>query len=357
MIEPRRTAEEIAPLREGVLQRTAQLLRAAEKSLSKMAIFRIAELLGKLSVLVAIVFYFAEADERRRSRQAEAWQVIQAASGAGKIPFVEALHEDQGSLAGIDLRGVEGDTLSLVGADLRGARLDGLAIAEANLREAKLMRASLTSGRLKKAEFAGAHLTHADLSGCDLQWANFAGADLSDVDLRGANLFGANFSGANLSRAKVDEETNFSGCIFRGAALCAIDLRPAKLNSADFKDALCLMLIVSPQQAMAIKNGDAINVSPSAGALARAKLCGASEANSAMQLSVPDHQLCYDPARLVQMTIGDFAELTQQPHTPEKLGLTILDVAETSALATTLADAQRLFVAQRQLQNERSLQR
>jgi hypothetical protein len=76
-----------------------------------------------------------------------------------------------------------------------------------------------------------------------------------------------------------------------------------------------------------------------------------------MSLSIPDHQLCYDPARILKMTVADYAKLTLQEAPREKAGLTILAAEEETELSATLADAQRQFAAARQAQREQQTPR
>jgi uncharacterized protein YjbI with pentapeptide repeats len=106
------------------------------------------------------------------------------------------------SLAGADLRGVDGRRAPLEGIDLGRANL-----SRANLRNAYLGQADLSGADLLEANLSGADLLEADLSGAYLGQANLSGArlrgaDLSEANLSGASLLEADLSGAYLSEAE-----------------------------------------------------------------------------------------------------------------------------------------------------------
>jgi hypothetical protein len=126
--------------------------------------------------------------------------------------------------------------ISLAGADLRGvngfrAPLGGVEFSRANLSEANLSRADLSRANLHTADLSAANLSWADLSGANLSEANLSGAylpgtDLSSAYLPGANLSGAILPGANLREAYLPEanlsealldEVDLSGANLRGA--------------------------------------------------------------------------------------------------------------------------------------------
>src|SRR5579864_3227078 len=62
--------------------------------LSRWAFLEVLEYLGIFSVLIAIVFYFAESGDRKKQKHYQAWQVINTAQGkGGSGGRIEALHE------------------------------------------------------------------------------------------------------------------------------------------------------------------------------------------------------------------------------------------------------------------------
>jgi hypothetical protein len=103
--------------------------------------------------------------------------------GLGALkPSVQALANEQVSMAEINL--------SL--ADLR----------DLNFRRANLRKANLRSTKLNRADFREAILRGADLASANLSDADFRGAELRGAILNQAVLAGANLSGAKMSVAK-----------------------------------------------------------------------------------------------------------------------------------------------------------
>ena len=167
--------------------------------LGSWAFLEVLDYLGKFTVLIAVIFYFAEAGDRRKQKHYQAWQVINTAQGkGGNGGRIEALQE------------LNHDRVPLVGVDASGAFLQGLRLHGANL-----LRCNLEASDLRGSQLAGAHLEWANLRS-----ANFRGADLHDADLKNAELAGADFMGADLSNAD-----------FAGADLTDSDLRNANLKS------------------------------------------------------------------------------------------------------------------------------
>ncbi|MGH7783102.1 MAG: pentapeptide repeat-containing protein [Candidatus Binatia bacterium] len=132
-----------------------------QESPSGKAAVAIAEVLGKLAIIYTIISYLMEAPERQKTKEFQAWQVINTAreGDGGRKLALHDLISDNVDLSGIGMNGVV-----LSGTDLRGAKLDGATI----------------SGDLNGIDFRGAKLGGAMISG-----------DLNGIDLRGAMLGGA----------------------------------------------------------------------------------------------------------------------------------------------------------------------
>ncbi len=152
---------------------------------------------GRLTILIAVIFYFMEADERRieaenqrKAKHYQAWQVINAAQGktgsGGRIDALQDLNRDRVSLAIIDIS---------------GANLTGIDIENANLRGANLSETDLPIANLSEADLTGANLSEADLTGTNLSGAILCGANLSGANLQGTNLSMANLTLTELSGA------------------------------------------------------------------------------------------------------------------------------------------------------------
>jgi uncharacterized protein YjbI with pentapeptide repeats len=158
------------------------------------------EYLGVFSVLIAIIFYFSEAGDRKKQKHYQAWQVINTAQGkggsGGRIEALQELNMDHVPLVGVDasrafLQGLQLPKANLLRcdlheADLREANLQASNLAYANLETANLRHTSLRSSNLMAASFEDADLVNADLSGADLTGTNFTNADLRSADLKGA---------------------------------------------------------------------------------------------------------------------------------------------------------------------------
>jgi hypothetical protein len=143
--------------------------------LSTLAIFTVLEYIGKLSIVVAVIFYFLEAPTRRKQAQYDAWRVITSNEGkpgsGGRIQALQDLNNDH-----VDLSGV----------DLHKAFLDGVKLQQAALSVADLSVANLSVADLSVANLSVANLSRADLSVANLRLAicwqtAFINVDLSEV--------------------------------------------------------------------------------------------------------------------------------------------------------------------------------
>lgn len=158
--------------------------------LGQWALLEVLEYLGSLSVLIAVVFYFAESGDRIKQRHYQAWQVINTAQGkGGSGGRIEALHE------------LNADRVPLVGVDVSGAFLQGLVLVKANLVRANLETADLRDCVLRASDLRYADLRSANLRSGDLTHVNFQDATLADADFYGANLSGADLTRADLTDA------------------------------------------------------------------------------------------------------------------------------------------------------------
>ena len=183
--------------------------------LAHWAFLEVLEYLGVFSVLIAIVFYFSEAGDRKKQKHYQAWQVINTAQGkggsGGRIEALQELNMDRIPLVGVDashsfLQGVQLPRANLLrcdlhAADLRESNLQSSNLAYANLQSANLRHTALQGSNLMAASLEDADLVNADLSGADLTAANLSNADLSNANLKGviwqkiqavdkANIFG-----------------------------------------------------------------------------------------------------------------------------------------------------------------------
>jgi len=165
--------------------------------LGNWALLEVLEYLGTFSVLIAVIFYFAESGDRVKQRHYQAWQVINTAQGkggsGGRIEALQELNADKVPLVGVDvssafLQGLKLENADLLrsdfsSADLRNANLSGVDFTLANLKTANLRGAVLDHAKCIQTDMENADLTDSSIVGADL-----LGASLDDADLRGADL-------------------------------------------------------------------------------------------------------------------------------------------------------------------------
>jgi hypothetical protein len=165
------------------------MLAWASWALSNWALLDVLEHLGTFSVLVAVVFYFADSGNRLKQKHYQAWQVINTAQGkggsGGRIDALQELNDDRVSLIGVDAST----------AYLRGVRLENAHLDRCNLESADLRNGNLRFARLNNSDLISANLREADLTGADLD-----SADIEDADLNQAVLVKANLVRADLDR-------------------------------------------------------------------------------------------------------------------------------------------------------------
>jgi hypothetical protein len=166
-------------------------------ALGNWALLEVLESLSAFSVLVAVVFYFADSGNRIKQRHYQAWQVINTAQGkggsGGRIEALQELNHDKVPLIGVNAGGA-----FLMGINLRGARLSRCTLEASDMRNSNLESADLTfcnlssvnfrSSSLNRAQMQDADLTDADLNGTNLSHAMLDRADLTRTDLRNADL-------------------------------------------------------------------------------------------------------------------------------------------------------------------------
>ena len=165
--------------------------------LSRWALLEVLEYLGTFSILIAVVFYFAESGDRVKQKHYQAWQVINTAQGkggsGGRKEALQELVADRVDLVGVDvsdafLMGVRIPRANLARASLRGADLRMAVFDQANLEYADLSSANIRNGSLVKANLEYTMFADSDLNGCNLTEANCEDSDFSRADLRNCEL-------------------------------------------------------------------------------------------------------------------------------------------------------------------------
>jgi len=171
--------------------------------LSGWALLEVLEYIGTLSILVAVISYFAESGDRIKQKHYQAWQVINTAQGkggnGGRIDALEELNNDRVALVGVDLSDAFLQRVKLDGADLVRSNFSSADVREGSFVGARMEYANLASGNFRNGSFRNANLRNAtlqdaDLQGVNLSETNFQGADLSKADLRNADLRNAKWA-------------------------------------------------------------------------------------------------------------------------------------------------------------------
>jgi uncharacterized protein YjbI with pentapeptide repeats len=233
-------------------------------SLSRVAFLQILEYAGRFSVVVGVIFYLAETQDRVKQRQYQAWQVVYSATGkagdGGRRYALQDLVKDNVPLRGINLENAQLSGVALANADMNSVILSKANLKRASLKKATLERATMISVFLRDAE-----MDEANLSGANLYGAYLQGSVIDRGRLRGANLTESDFSYASLRNTSfqagfedspVDKYgaiytdirhtaivratfsfANLDGATFRGASLYDTSFYGASLQNADFSDA------------------------------------------------------------------------------------------------------------------------
>ena len=132
-------------------------LRWLAYHLSRWALLEVLQSLGTFSVLIAVIFYFAEAGDRKKQKHYQAWQVINTAQGkggsGGRIEALQELNQDREPLVGVDaseafLQGIRLPKANLLRCDLHAA----------DLRDSVLSGSNMEFGSLHSANFRKAEL-------------------------------------------------------------------------------------------------------------------------------------------------------------------------------------------------------
>ena len=98
--------------------------------------------------MVAIIFYFSEAGDRKKQKHYQAWQVINTAQGkGGSRGRIEALQE------------LNMDRIPLVGVDASGSFLQGVQLPRANLLRCDVHAAALRESNLQSSNLAYAKVS------------------------------------------------------------------------------------------------------------------------------------------------------------------------------------------------------
>jgi len=169
--------------------------------LSRLSFPELLEYCGSFSILVGVIFYFADAPQRTKMRHYQAWQVLNTAEGkggsGGRIDAMQELNMDGVSLVAVNGSGAYLEHIQLSGAELRRSTFDA-----ADLLGAVLNNVNLSSSDLEMANLRDAELSNANLSDIYAKDADFTSADLQNADMSKAVLINAELCSANLANLR-----------------------------------------------------------------------------------------------------------------------------------------------------------
>src|SRR6516162_4927610 len=110
--------------------------------LNNWTFLEVLEYVSTFSVLIAVIFYFAEAGDRKKQKHYQAWQVINTAQGkggsGGRIEALQELNQDREPLVGVDaseafLQGIRLPKANLLRCDLHAADLRDSVLSGSNM--------------------------------------------------------------------------------------------------------------------------------------------------------------------------------------------------------------------------------
>lgn len=182
--------------------------------LSRWSFLEVLEYLGSFSILIAVIFYFAESGDRLKQKHYQAWQVINTAQGVGgsggRIDALQELDEDGVPLVGVDVSGAFLQGIRLPNARLLRSDFSGVDARNSDFQSADLSVANLSSGNFRGSNFKAANLQDSNLANAD-----FCGATLSNADLSGATLDAADLGNTDLTNAKWQKINSLRGANIR----------------------------------------------------------------------------------------------------------------------------------------------
>lgn len=188
--------------------------------LHNLGVTKFLEFLGKTTVIVGIVFYFSEADDREKQVVFRAWELIHLAentvnSGARKTAL-ELLVKKKQNLDGIVLTlGNQNSSCEINNIkyiDLIETNLSGGLFSDAFMKGVRLSKSNLTEADFSGADLRCAHLWESNsfktnFSHSKLEGSVFQNAFLQHANFQKANVTNANFSNSDISQA------DFSGAV------------------------------------------------------------------------------------------------------------------------------------------------
>lgn len=230
---------------------------------------RLFQAIGSFLLLLTIVGFYFDYEDRKQSRIVDAWQLIttKAPGNSGKIEALEFLNSIGQPLTGINLSSekAKDDTDGEKSVYLKGINLSKANLKKSNFSNADLSNADLSNSNLSNTNFSYTNLSSANLSNTysndvapnivdrilhptfniDFSYANLQSAilthsshieaDFEETDLTYSNLKNSNFTRSYFSFTDLTG-ADLSGSNLTGSYFGTADLKKANLSDTNLSD-------------------------------------------------------------------------------------------------------------------------
>jgi hypothetical protein len=195
------------------------------------------ETAGKFAIVIVLVQWWHERDQRVLARHNLDWSLILAARGsmadAGRYRAIEDLTFDRVSLYGLPMEHAAFNGLALRGADL----------VRSNFSHAELWFPDFTNASLIAATFDNIHITEGLFEAADMKGASFQNATLNDVDFTGARLSYIDFTGTHFIFGPgifgARKEQALRDALSKDSGVAAADVCRAVINGVSIDPQAC----------------------------------------------------------------------------------------------------------------------
>jgi hypothetical protein len=150
-----------------------------------LAVFRVLEYAGKLTVAIALITWIAGYPQRQQAAIQAAWSIVNT-KGGGRKAALEELAGHQVDLKGMYATDGYFANINLSGRDLRWSELTGADFESANMEGAQLQNSILLGTSFKNANLRNANFQGASLSPNPA--TVFDGAQIDGADFRNMKL-------------------------------------------------------------------------------------------------------------------------------------------------------------------------
>lgn len=212
------------------------------------SVLSIADALGKLAIVATIISYFVEAPDRQKTKEFQAWQVINTAreGDGGRKLALHDLISDHVDLSGLQMTGVNLDGVDLRGAKLTNAYVDGRIWNEPKLGCEPTWSRTVLSDTCRSTDLSDTVIGFCQLSKIDfsshglplhtqLHGAHF-GCRTPDGKEDRALFFQTRFDGNVLSRTEF-RKIDFFDTSFKGVTFSDVIFRDITFGHANFEGA------------------------------------------------------------------------------------------------------------------------